>query len=108
MRIGSFAAFLAMAALAAAAGTARAVGEVAVALDEGARAPVCGTGAVVCPATGPICDDPGIARIEEGRDGLEVVGVGPGTTLCSVMSATAVRQVFKVTVRAAPKKDAPR
>jgi len=37
--------------------------------------------------------------VRDGKDGLEIVGVKPGTTLCSVMSAVGVRFLYAVTVR---------
>ena len=62
---------------------------------------ICETEKILCPARFPICDDTSIATIrDEGRGrGLEIVGVSPGTTKCSVMSANAVRFVYSVTVR---------
>ena len=60
---------------------------------------ICKTGTIVCPARFPICDDISIATVRDGKDGLEIVGVKPGTTLCSVMSAVGVRFLYAVTVR---------
>ncbi len=60
---------------------------------------ICNTGTIVCPARSPICDDTSVATVREGDNGLEIVGVKPGTTLCSVTSATAFRTIYAVTVR---------
>jgi hypothetical protein len=60
---------------------------------------VCKTGAVICPAVAPICDDNSVATIRDEGKGLEIVGLKAGQTLCSVMSANQARQVFAVTVR---------
>jgi hypothetical protein len=60
---------------------------------------VCTTGTIICPARSPICDDTSIATVRDGNNGLEIVGVKPGTTLCSVMSAVGVRFIYAVTVR---------
>ena len=70
----------------------------------GATLDVCATGQVVCPAMYPRCDDPKVAvPVVDDLDGggwrLGLRGVGPGTTLCSVLSQTGARQVFSVTVR---------
>lgn len=60
---------------------------------------VCMTGTVICPATSPICDDVSVATVRLGKDGLEIVGVKPGKTLCSVQSANGIRALYAVTVR---------
>lgn len=60
---------------------------------------ICTTGTIICPARFPICDDTSIATVRDGHNGLEIVGVKPGTTLCSVMSAVGVRFIYAVTVR---------
>ena len=60
---------------------------------------ICTTGTVVCPARSPICDDTSVATVRDGENGLEIVGVKPGKTLCSVVSATAFRTIYAVTVR---------
>jgi len=68
-------------------------------IEVGGRYPVCRSGRLVCPATVPICDDPAIATMDPGKEGLEIVGVSPGKTLCSAMSTNKLRAVFRVTVR---------
>jgi len=73
-------------------------------IEVGATLEVCATGQVVCPAMYPRCDDLNVAvPVMDNLDGggwrLEFQGVGPGTTLCSVLSTTGARQVFSVTVR---------
>lgn len=60
---------------------------------------VCKTGTVICPVRSPICDDVSVATVRDGKDGLEIVGVKPGTTLCSVVSLTGLRTLYTVTVR---------
>jgi hypothetical protein len=60
---------------------------------------ICRTGTIICPARSPICDDTSIATVRGGKDGLAIVGVKPGATLCSVMSAVGVRFLYAVTVR---------
>lgn len=60
---------------------------------------ICLTGTIICPARSPICDDTSVATVQDGTNGLEIVGVKPGSTLCSVMSAAAVRFIYAVTVR---------
>ena len=60
---------------------------------------ICTTGTIVCPARSPICDDTSVATVRNGENGLEIVGVKPGTTLCAVTSATAFRTIYAVTVR---------
>jgi len=70
----------------------------------GATLDICATGRVVCPVMYPRCDDPNVAvpvvdNLEGGGWRLGLQGVGPGTTLCSVLSTTGARQVFSVTVR---------
>jgi hypothetical protein len=60
---------------------------------------VCKTGTVICPVRSPICDDLSVATVRGGKDGLEIVGVKPGATLCSVVSMTGLRTLYSVTVR---------
>jgi len=68
-------------------------------LRVGQAVSICKTGTIACPARFPICDDISIATVRDGKDGLVIVGVKPGTTLCSVVSAAAVRFLYAVTVR---------
>lgn len=75
-----------------------AVAPAAVALKVGESLRVCETRAVICPASAPICDDTSLVAIRDQGKGLEIVGLKPGRTLCSVMSANQARQVFAVTV----------
>ena len=60
---------------------------------------VCKTGTVICPVRSPICDDLSVATVRGGKDGLEIVGVKPGATLCSVVGVTGLRTLYSVTVR---------
>jgi hypothetical protein len=60
---------------------------------------VCGSGQVVCPARGPICDDPKVVVPVDLPGGLGFRGVSPGSTLCSAGSAAGPRRVFRITVR---------
>lgn len=69
-----------------------------VSLKVGEFVRICETGKVICPASAPICDDPSLVSIRDQGKGLELVGLKPGKTLCSVMSANQARQVFAVTV----------
>jgi len=59
----------------------------------------CKSGNIVCPARGPICDDPKVAVPVDTPDGLGFQGVAPGTTLCSAASAVGPRRIFRITVR---------
>ena len=68
-------------------------------LGVGQAVSVCLTGTISCPARSPICDDISVATVRDGKDGLEIVGVKPGKTLFSVVSAAAVRFLYSVTVR---------
>ena len=68
-------------------------------ISVGQAVSICTTGTIVCPARSPICDDTSVATVRGGENGLEIVGVKPGTTLCSVVSATAFRTIYAVTVR---------
>ena len=58
----------------------------------------CTSGQIVCPARGPICDDPNVAAPVDTGSGLGFKGVGPGTTLCSAASAVGPRRLFRITV----------
>ena len=58
----------------------------------------CNSGQIVCPAKGPICDDPKVATPVDLPGGLGFKGVAPGTTLCSAGSAVGPRRVFRFTV----------
>jgi hypothetical protein len=68
-------------------------------LRVGQAVSVCKTGTVICPVRSPICDDISVATVREGKDGLEIVGLKPGKTLCSVVSMTGLRTLYTVTVR---------
>lgn len=74
------------------------VAPAAVSLKVGESLRVCETRTVICPASAPICDDTSLVAIRDQGKGLEIVGLKPGRTLCSVMSANQARQVFAVTV----------
>ena len=65
----------------------------------GGSVKICRTGTIVCPATAPICDDSSIAVMRAGEEGLEIVGLKAGRTLCSAASASLVRRVYAVTVK---------
>jgi hypothetical protein len=60
---------------------------------------LCSSGAIACPATIPICDDPKVVVPVDLPGGLGFKGVSPGTTLCSAASAIGPRRVFRITVR---------
>lgn len=72
-------------------------------LTTGETFDLCTSGTIMCPALAPICDDLQVATVKDGPSGLELVGVGPGTTLCSAQSANKLRAVYRVTVTAAKK-----
>lgn len=59
----------------------------------------CTSGQILCPAISPICDDLKVVVPVDTPHGLGFKGVGPGTTLCSALSATGQRRVFRITVR---------
>ncbi len=70
-------------------------------LQVGGVLKLCREGLVMCPAASFLCDDPKVARIENGPDGAELKAIAPGTTLCSVLGRDlAFRTVLEVTVRA--------
>lgn len=68
-------------------------------LSVGETFEVCGTGEIICPATAPICDDPKVSVPVDTPNGLGFRGAGPGTTLCSAVSVTRQRRIFRITVR---------
>ena len=70
-----------------------------VGLQVGGTFDACSSGQIVCPARGPICDDPKVAIPVDVNGGLGFKGVGPGTTLCSASSSVGPRRVFSITVR---------
>ncbi len=91
---------LVAAALALAARAGRADDGTPVALDAGTSLNLCKSGLAACVAAQVICDDPKVARIENGPGGPELKGISPGSTLCSVSGAGgAFRRVLRVTVR---------
>lgn len=71
----------------------------------GASLDICTTGTILCPATAPICDDPQVATLRDGKAGMELVGLKPGTTLCSAGSTNLLRRVYRVTVKPPPPPD---
>ncbi len=92
------AARLAVLALCSAAITAgRADDAIPVALDAGEARNLCAI--APCPAREFRCDDPSVARIENGPDGAVLRGVAPGTTLCAATPTTGPRRILRVTVR---------
>jgi len=70
-----------------------------VGLQVGETFNACSSGQIVCPARGPICDDPKVAIPADVNGGLGFKGVGPGTTLCSAGSSVGPRRLFRITVR---------
>lgn len=76
-------------------------------LAAGEKIKLCQAGLATCPASAFLCDHPGIALIENGPEGVELKGIAPGTTTCSVLGpGRAFRSVLSVTVTAPP--DPPR
>ncbi len=72
-----------------------------VALDVGTTQNLCTSGVVPCPVTMFMCDDPKVARIENGPAGTVLRGVSPGKTVCAVTgSAGTFRRILQVTVEA--------
>lgn len=74
-------------------------------LAVGASFEICSNGSILCPANQPICDDPTVALFRDGKNGLEILAVGPGTTMCSAAAANRQRRVYRVTVKAASSPD---
>lgn len=103
MRPALLAAALALAAPALAADD----GATPVEVEVGKTLNLCRAGLLNCPASTFMCDDPKVARIENGTDGAELKAVSPGTTICSGMGfERAFRRVMRVTVKP-PKPPAP-
>jgi hypothetical protein len=91
-----------LAALALACGAALADDASPVSVEAGKSVNLCRAGLAACPASSFLCDDPKIARIENGPDGAELRAISPGTTLCSVLGpGRGFRRVLRVTVTAA-------
>jgi len=67
-------------------------------LSPGQDFEVCLSGEILCPARFPICDDLSVATIVDLPSGLGFRGVAKGTTLCSAVSTTRMRRVFRITV----------
>ena len=59
---------------------------------------LCKSGAIVCPAKRPICDDLRVVMPVDLPSGLGFRGIAPGSTLCSAASHIGLRLVFRVTV----------
>ncbi len=97
-RAGRCATFAAALALAAAAGADDAT---PVAVEAGKSVNLCTAGLAACPAATFLCDDPKVARIENGPEGPELKAISPGATLCSVLgSGRGFRRLLRVTVTA--------
>ena len=79
-------------------------GATPVTLVKGERLELCKSGLVaVCPVAHFICDDPRVATVEQGAAGAELLGVGPGRTLCAVHGfEMASRRLLAVTVQQPP------
>jgi hypothetical protein len=70
-------------------------------LTVGGSVAVCKTGAIMCPANNPTCDDTSVVTATiDPSDGLVFKGLKPGTTLCSAATGSGLgqRRVFRVTV----------
>jgi hypothetical protein len=96
-RAGRCALFATALALAAAA---RADDATPVALEASKSVNLCTTGLAACPAASFLCDDPKVARIENGPEGPELKAISPGTTLCAVLGLGRARRLLRVTVTA--------
>lgn len=72
-------------------------------LAAGEKVNLCQAALARCPASAFLCDDPRIALVENGPDGVELKGISPGTTVCSVLGpGQAFRSVLSVTVTPPP------
>jgi hypothetical protein len=80
-----------------AAAPAQVPGETALTLPVGESAPVGPP-----PVRNAICDDPSVARLEDGPSGPVLRAVAPGTTRCSMTDAVSVRRLYRITVVPAP------
>jgi hypothetical protein len=70
-----------------------------VAVAVGGSVNLCKARLAFCPVGGFMCDDPKVAIILNEKDGAEVRGVAPGTTLCATFGYMNVnRRVIKVVV----------
>jgi hypothetical protein len=70
---------------------------------------VCASGLIRCPPNDNKCDDPKVAipvTASDGSGGLVFQGVGPGTTLCSALSVSGFRPIYRITVSPASQGDA--
>ncbi len=100
-------AVLTAAALAAAfSGPARAEESTPVAVEAGQSVNLCKQKLAPCQASTFWCSASAIARLDNGADGVELKGLSPGTTLCTVLAFDKSRRVLSVTVKGtAPPKD---
>ncbi len=72
-----------------------------VSLATGDRLNLCKAQLAHCPVSAFVCDDPKVAVMENGPEGVELKGISPGTTLCSVLGfERTFRRVIRVTVKA--------
>lgn len=96
MRLARIAALLAFAPLARAADDQ----PVPLTVQVGQSVSLCATGTIQCPAGAAICDDLRVATPVAAADGLALLGVAPGTTLCSAGAAGGggARRIYRVTV----------
>jgi hypothetical protein len=104
-------AMVAAAALAAAlSGPARAEEATPVGVDAGNSVNLCKQKLAPCQASTFWCSASTVARLENGADGIELKGLSPGTTLCTVLAFDKSRHVLSVTVKgtAPPKETAAR
>jgi hypothetical protein len=87
-----------------AAAPARAEDPTPVVVEVGKSLDVCKEKLVTCPASSFMCDASNVARLEGGAgDAIELKGIAPGKTLCTVKGFEAgYRRVLSVTVKAAP------
>ncbi len=99
-------ALLAAAALAAAfSGPARAEDPTPVDVEVGKSVNLCKQKLAPCQASTFMCNASAVARLENGADGVELKGVSPGTTVCTVLAFDKSRRVLSVTVKGtAPRK----
>jgi hypothetical protein len=86
-----------------AAAAARADEPTPVVVEVGKTVDLCKAKLAPCPASTVMCDASSIARLQNGAEGVELKGISPGKTLCTVLGfERTFRRVLSVTVKAAP------
>jgi hypothetical protein len=87
-------------------GLARAEDPAPVDVDVGGSVNLCKQRLAPCVASTYSCRSSAIARLEYAAAGVELKGIAPGTTVCTVVGFDKSRSVLSVTVKGtAPRKD---